>query len=154
MLCSSAVGFSLDEIEKFDIVEPSVYSLSVRRSAERERLMERKRKEALLRKLFVMLAVAGMVGVTALVVEADQPTRTVKGEVVAVNVADNPPVIVVKTITAKKQESIVGAVVESGTVITRGAKKVTLDNLKVGETASVTYVKNDDGLVARAIHVP
>ncbi|MBM4121978.1 MAG: hypothetical protein FJ249_05230 [Nitrospira sp.] len=116
--------------------------------------MERKRKEALLRKLFVMLAVAGMVGVTALVVEADQPTRTVKGEVVAVNVADSPPVIVVKTLTAKKQESIVGAVVESGTVITRGAKKVTLDNLKVGETASVTYVKNDDGLVARAIHVP
>jgi len=131
-----------------------VYSLSVRRYAERERTMERRRKEALLRKLFVMLAVAGMIGVTGVVAEADQPTRTVKGEVVAVNVADSPPVIVVKTITAKKQESIVGAVVESGTVITRGDKKVTLDNLKVGETASVTYVKNDDGLVARAIHVP
>jgi hypothetical protein len=116
--------------------------------------MERKTKGSLLHKLCTMLTVAGMIGVTALVAEADQPTRTVKGEVVAVNVTDSPPVIVVKAMTAKKQELIVGAVVESGTAITRGGKKVTLDSLKVGETASVTYVKNDDGLVARAIHVP
>lgn len=115
--------------------------------------MERKTKGYLLHRLCAILTVAGMIGVMGLVAEADQPARTVKGEVVAVNVADSPPVIVVKAVTAKKQELIVGAVVESGTVITRGAKKVTLDNLKLGETASVTYVKNDEGLVARAIHV-
>lgn len=115
--------------------------------------MKRITQGATLRALFVMLAVAGMMGITVPFAAADAPARTVKGEVVAVNVSDSPPVIVVKAMTAKKQELVVGAIVESGTEITRGSKKVTLDNLKLGETASVTYVKNQDGLVARSIHV-
>jgi hypothetical protein len=84
---------------------------------------------------------------------AEQTMRTVQGEVVAVNVQDSPNVIVVKTVTAKKQEMIVGAVVESGAVITRGKEKVGLDNLQVGETVSLTYSKSQDGLVARSIQV-
>ncbi len=114
---------------------------------------ERMGKGTMLRTLFVTLTVVGLIGSMVPFAAADAPARTVKGEVVAVNVSDSPPVIVVKSMTAKKQELIVGAVVDAGTVITRGSKKVTLDNVKLGETASISYVKNEDGLVARSIHV-
>ncbi|MBI3806508.1 MAG: hypothetical protein HY281_03190 [Nitrospirae bacterium] len=83
---------------------------------------------------------------------SEQKGRTLQGEVVAINVTDFPQVIVVKAMTVKKQELIVGAVVESGTVITRGAQRVTLDNLKVGESVAITYLKGPDGLVAHSIH--
>lgn len=101
-----------------------------------------------------VLAVVGMVGMTAPGAGAasDAALRTVRGEVVAVNAADHPQVIVIKSMTAKKEELIVGAVVEAGTVITRGKRKVTLDNLKVGEPVDVACLKLEDGLVARSIH--
>lgn len=79
--------------------------------------------------------------------------RTVRGEVVAVNVTDFPQVIVVKTMTAKQQEMIVGATVESGATITRGKERVTLNSIMVGEPVELTYVKSQEGLVARSIHV-
>ncbi|MBI4400637.1 MAG: hypothetical protein HY581_03265 [Nitrospirae bacterium] len=81
-----------------------------------------------------------------------QTVRTVRGEVVAINVNDSPNVIVVKTMTAKKQELIVGATVESGAEITRGPNRVSLNDIKVGETVDLTYIKNEDGLVARSVH--
>ncbi len=116
--------------------------------------MERANKKGVpLRAMFALLAVAGVIGFTVPFAAADSPVRTVKGEVVAVNVSDSPPVIVVKAMTAKKQQLIVGTVVEPNTVITRGGKKVTLDSIKPGESAVLTYVKNEDGLVARSIHV-
>lgn len=97
--------------------------------------------------------VAALVLTTWVAGAAGQSVRTVQGEVVAVNVQDSPNVIVVKTVTAKKQEMIVGAVVESGAVITRGKERVGLDSVKVGETVSLTYLKGEEGLIARSIQV-
>lgn len=86
--------------------------------------------------------------------EVSKPAvRTVRGEVVAVNIKDSPQVIVVKAMTAKRQELIVGATVESGTAITRGKARVSLDSIKIGDSVALTYVKSLDGLAARSIHV-
>ena len=79
--------------------------------------------------------------------------RTVRGVVVAVNVKDSPPVIVLKAMTPNNEELIVGARVDSRTVITRGKDRVTLGAIKVGEQAAMTYLKSPDGLLARSIHV-
>jgi hypothetical protein len=84
---------------------------------------------------------------------AGSTVHRVQGQVVAVNVKDKPPVIVVKTMTAKKQELIVGATVEANASITRGKKAVMLADIKEGETVDLTYVKNPDGLVAQSIRV-
>lgn len=81
-----------------------------------------------------------------------QAVRTVRGEVVAVNVQASPPVIVVKARAGTKQDLIVGAAVETGATVTRGKVPIELGALKVGETVELTYVKNPEGLVARAIH--
>jgi hypothetical protein len=81
---------------------------------------------------------------------SESPARTVQGEIVAVNVTDSPPVIVVKTMSGKK-EMVVGAAVESGAEILRGKQKVSLDSLKAGDKVTLTYVKKGDGLAARSI---
>ena len=112
--------------------------------------MARKQNRLLARALVIL--VAGVVGTFALV-PAAASERTVRGEVVAVNVQDSPPVIVLKTMTANNEELIVGATVDSGTVITRGKERVTLGAIKVGEEAAMTYLKNPNGLLARSIHV-
>jgi hypothetical protein len=77
--------------------------------------------------------------------------RTVQGDVVAVNVKDSPNVIVVRVMMAGKKELIVGAVVDAKTAISRGAQHVRLEDLKVGESVVVTYVKRPDGLFAHSI---
>lgn len=79
--------------------------------------------------------------------------QTVQGEVVAVNLQSTPNVIVVKVILSSKQEMIVGATVGAGVPITRGKEAIGLDGIKTGQTVSLTYVKNEDGLAARAIQV-
>lgn len=111
--------------------------------------METMRTFALISGMTVVLAVGGMVGQIAGAASGSS-ARTVQGEVVAVNVSDSPPVIVVKAMTGKK-EMIVGATVESGAEIMRGKQRVSLDSLKVGEKVALTYVKTNDGLVARSI---
>lgn len=112
--------------------------------------MARKRSSRLAQALLIL--VAGIIGTLA-----PDPSvaseRSVRGEVVAVNVKDSPPVIVLKAMTANHEELIVGATVDSGTVITRGKERVTLGAIKVGEQAAMTYLKNPDGLAARSIHV-
>nr|MBI3612852.1 hypothetical protein [Nitrospirota bacterium] len=84
--------------------------------------------------------------------ESKAAARAIRGEVVAVNVQDSPNTIVVKAMKGSKDELIVGATVGSDTKITRGKQTVGLDALKVGESVELTYVKQDDGLVARSIH--
>ncbi len=105
----------------------------------------------------LLLLVAAFVFVPVVVLSAatvsGSPVRRVQGQVVAVNVKDTPSVIVVKTMTAKKQELIVGATVEANASITRGKTPVTLADIKEGETVDLTYVKNPDGLVAQSIRV-
>ena len=84
---------------------------------------------------------------------ADGALRTVRGDVVAVNSADTPPVIVLKTETPKHEELIVGAIVDEQTVILRGDQAATLGELKPGEPVTLRYLKTEHGLVARFIRV-
>ncbi|MDR4478182.1 MAG: hypothetical protein R3B37_00325 [Nitrospira sp.] len=79
--------------------------------------------------------------------------RTVRGNVVATNLSADPQTIVVKVMLANKDELIVGARVPTDTRITRGTKAARLADIKVGESAEVTYLKKSDGLIARSIHV-
>jgi hypothetical protein len=81
----------------------------------------------------------------------DARVRTVQGEVVAVNVKDSPNVVVIRVTMAGNKELIVGAIVEPSTAISRGAQHVRLEDLKVGESVVVTYLKRPDGLVAHSI---
>lgn len=101
-----------------------------------------------------VLLVGIMVAFKQAAVLAGEPTvRSVRGEVVAVTVNDTPQVIVVKAMTGGKKEMIVGATVESGTVVTRGKDRVSLGDVKVGESVELKYIKNADGLVAKSVHV-
>ncbi len=102
--------------------------------------------------LMVILGVSGA-AVPFAGAETGPAVRSVRGEVVAVNVKDSPQVIVVKAMTPDRKELIVGATVDSGAEITRGSQRITLKDIKVGESAQLTYTKNPDGLVARSIRV-
>lgn len=96
------------------------------------------------------LAVIGAV-VASAQAESKTAARTVRGEVVAINVQDSPNTIVVKAMKGSKEELIVGATVGADTKIVRGKQKIGLDALKMGESVDLSYVKQDDGLVARSI---
>jgi hypothetical protein len=80
--------------------------------------------------------------------------RTVRGDVVATNVKDQPHTIVVRVMTPNRQELIVGARVPSDTRIKLGNRSATLADVRVGAVVHLTYLKNPDGLVARSITVP
>jgi hypothetical protein len=77
----------------------------------------------------------------------------VRGTVVATDLKDEPHTIVVSVILPNKEELIVGASVPSDVAIRRGKRAISLADLKSGDVADVTYIKNPDGLVARSIHV-
>lgn len=104
----------------------------------------------------VLIAVVGILwssGVWAAAGPKSQ-ARAVRGEVVAVNLTDSPQVIVITAKVGKKQEEmVVGATVESGAEILRGKDRITLGDIKVGQTVELTYVKDEKGLTARSIRV-
>ncbi len=77
----------------------------------------------------------------------------VRGEVVAVNVADTPNVIVLRTTTATDQKLIVAAIVDPDVAITHRSRRLSLRSLKGGDLVDLVYVKTLEGLVARSIHV-
>lgn len=79
--------------------------------------------------------------------------RTVRGTVVATNVDVEPHTIVVKVPLPNKEELIVGARVSPDTKITRGKQAARLAEVKAGETVTITYLKTNDGLIARSIHL-
>jgi predicted RecA/RadA family phage recombinase len=89
---------------------------------------------------------------STLALATEPVVRAVRGEVIAVTVSESPQVIVVKTMTAAKKEMVVGATVESGAAVTRGKVRITLADIKVGETVELKYIKNTDGLVAKSVH--
>lgn len=103
----------------------------------------------------MMILVWGVLGASLAVAKdsSESVVRKVHGEVVAVNVHDSPQVIVVRTKNFEGKELVVGATVESGAAIMRGGQRITLNNIREGETVDLTYVKRLDGLVARSIHV-
>ncbi len=111
-----------------------------------------KARQALFFALLVIVGVSGP-AVPLAGAETGPGVRSVRGQVVAVNVKDMPQVIVIKAMTADKKELIVGATVDSGAEIVRGSQRVALKDIKVGESVQLTYSKNPDGLVARSIRV-
>ncbi len=100
----------------------------------------------------VLASIAVLAAVASPGLAATESVRTVRGEVVAVNGQATPPTIVVKAMSGKKQEMIVGATVDPSVAVMRGKTRVTLGDIKPGETVELHYVKHEDGLAARAIH--
>lgn len=84
---------------------------------------------------------------------ADGRTYRVHGQVMAVNVAQVPHMIVVKTPLTKHNDMTVGAKVTSQTRIVRKGKRIALQTIRVGEAVWLTYVKQRDGVFARVIQV-
>ena len=84
---------------------------------------------------------------------ADGRTYRVHGQVMAVNVAEAPHMIVVKTPLSKNNDMTVGAKVTAQTRIVRKGKRIALQTIRVGEMVWLTYVKQRDGVFARAIQL-
>ena len=83
----------------------------------------------------------------------DGRTYRAHGQVMAVNVAQAPHMIVVKTPLTKHNDMTVGAKVTAQTRIVRKGKRIALQTIRVGEVVWLTYVKQRDGVVARIIQV-
>jgi len=105
--------------------------------------------------VFTLVLVCGSVNVTNPVAghSADAVERTVRGTVVATNIAVDPWTIVVNVVLPNKEKLIVGARVPGDTRITRGKQAVRLEDVKAGETVTITYLRANDGLIARSIHL-
>ena len=84
---------------------------------------------------------------------ADGRTYRVHGQVVGVNVAQTPHMIVVKTPLSKQNDMTVGAKVTAQTRIVRKGRRIALQTIRVGEAVRLTYVKQRDGLFARIIQL-
>jgi hypothetical protein len=80
-----------------------------------------------------------------------QQTRIVTGEVMAIDTAAEPQTIVVKTTTADGRRLIVGCRLDANTVIRIGRRSANLDELRMGDRVRLTYLRVEDGLVARVI---
>lgn len=80
-------------------------------------------------------------------------TYRVHGQVMAINVAQSPHMIVVKTPLNKQNDMTVGAKVSAQTKIIRKGKRISLQHVNVGDAVWLTYVKQRDGVFARVIQV-
>jgi hypothetical protein len=80
-------------------------------------------------------------------------TYRVHGQVMAVNVAQAPYMIVVKTPLTKHDDMTVGAKVTAQTRIVRKGKRIALQTIREGEVVWLTYVKQRDGVFAQIIQV-
>jgi len=80
-------------------------------------------------------------------------TYRAHGQVMAVNVAQSPQMIIVKTPLTKHNDMTVGAKVTAQTRIVRKGKRIVLQTIRVGEVVWLTYVKQRDGVFARIIQV-
>ena len=101
-----------------------------------------------------LLAVVAFVLLVCLPLEswaADGHSYRVHGQVMAVNVAQTPHTIVVKTPLSKHNYMTVGARVTAQTKVARKGKRVGLQTIRVGETVWLTYVKQRDGVFAQVI---
>ena len=105
--------------------------------------------------VFTLVLVCGSVNVTNPVAghSADAVERTVRGTVVATNIAVDPWTIVVNVVLPNKEKLIVGARVPGDTRIARGKRAVRFEDVKAGETVTITYLRVNDGLIARSIHL-
>jgi hypothetical protein len=84
---------------------------------------------------------------------AQDGVRTFTGIVDEVLPDETPPIIMVKARPGMKDELVIGAVVRKGASIMRGKRPIALRHIRAGETITLIYVKNRDGLTARSITV-
>jgi hypothetical protein len=105
--------------------------------------------------VLTLVLVCGTASVASPVVGHAEETlqRTVRGTVVATNVAVEPQTIVVEVSLPHQEVLVVGARVPTEARITRGKQAARLADIKVGEKADFTYLKTSDGLVTRSVHV-
>ena len=80
-------------------------------------------------------------------------TYRVHGQVMAVNIAETPHMIVIKTPLTKQNDMTVGAKVTAQTRILRKGKGIALQTIRVGDIVWLTYVKQRDGVFARVIQL-
>ena len=106
-----------------------------------------------MRGLFAVVSLALFVCLPAESRAADGRSYRVHGQVTAVNIAQPPHTIVVKTPLSKHNDMTVGARVTGQTKVTRKGKRVGLQTIRVGEAVWLTYVKQRDGVFAQAIQV-
>jgi hypothetical protein len=103
--------------------------------------------------LFVIAALMMLLCIPPASEAAGGRTYRVHGQVTAVNFSQSPHMIVVKTPLTKQNDMTVGAKVSAQTKIMRKGKRISLQHVSVGETVWLTYVKQRDGVFARAIQV-
>ena len=78
-------------------------------------------------------------------------TYRVNGQVIAVNITQTPPMIVVKTPLTTHDDMTVAAKVTSQTKIIRKGKRIALQAIRMGERVWLTYIKQRDGVFAQII---
>ncbi|GKS57709.1 hypothetical protein YTPLAS18_12360 [Nitrospira sp.] len=99
----------------------------------------------------VLLVLTGDPAWSGTVAEAAvSATHRVTGKVIARVTQERPNTIVLSTGTGPA-EVIVGATVGEDVSIRRGKKAVRLEQIRLGETIQLTYVKTSSGLVAVSI---
>ena len=97
------------------------------------------------------VALAGLGSFLTSVYAASNTVDEVKGTVEAVNLADDPLVIVVRGQHGVNEATVVGAVLKQGATIVRGKKRIGLDQIHAGDKVTLKYVKTRDGLAVRSI---
>ena len=97
------------------------------------------------------VALAGLGSFLTSVYAASNTVHEIKGTVEAVNLADDPPVIVVRGQHGANEATVVGAVLKQGATIVRGKKRFGLDQIHAGDKVTLKYVKTRDGLAVRSI---
>lgn len=97
------------------------------------------------------VALAGLGSFLTSVYAASNTVHEIKGTVEAVNLADAPPVIVVRGQHGANEATVVGAVLKQGATIVRGKKRIGLDQIHAGDKVTLKYVKTRDGLAVRSI---
>ena len=97
------------------------------------------------------VAVAGLGSFLNSVYAAGNNIHEIRGTVQTISPREAPPVIVVKSLRASKEEIIVGAMVKPGASVVRGRKKIGLDQIHPGDSVTLKYVKTREGLTVRSI---
>jgi hypothetical protein len=105
------------------------------------------------RALFAVAALVVLLCIPCDSEAADGRSYRVHGQVIAVNVAQIPHMIVVKTPLTKHNDMTVGAKVTAESRIIRKGKRIALQSIRVGDMFWLTYVKQRDGVFARLIQV-
>ena len=103
------------------------------------------------RALFAVAALVLLLCIPSDSEAADGRSYRVHGQVMAVNVAETPHMIVVKTPLTKHNDMTVGAKVTAESRIIRKGKRIALQTIRVGEMVWLTYIKQRDGVFARLV---